>query len=121
SVSVRGVVPVKDAEGHLAGTFEWGFGLARLFQRLKENSNANTVLLVDETTFTAPITSAGIAAKAAAAVAAEADRMEDGYRTVDSSNVELMKQIVTHDLVVTKALIIRSQVVGDTQFGVIAI
>jgi methyl-accepting chemotaxis protein len=121
SVSVRGVVPVKGPDGHHAGTFEWGFGLSRMFQRLKENANVDTVLLVDETTFTAPITSAGVAAKAAAAQAAEADRMVDGFRTVDSTNVELMKEIVTPELVSAKAVMIRSELVADTQFGVVSI
>src|SRR5262249_55209097 len=62
SVSIRAVVPTPGPDGEIAGAFEWGFSPSRIFQRLKENSNADTALLVDETTFTAPITSAGVAA-----------------------------------------------------------
>jgi methyl-accepting chemotaxis protein len=121
SVSIRAVVPVNGPDAKLAGTFEWGFAMSRMFQRLKENAQADTVLLVDETTFTAPITSAGVLAKAAAAQTAEADRMVDGFRTVESTNVELFKLIVNHDLVATKSVLIRTQNVGDVQYGVLAV
>lgn len=121
SVSARAVVPVSGPDGKHVGTFEWGFNLSRTFVRLKENSLADTVLLVDENTFTAPVTSSGIAAKVAAAQTAEADRILDGYRTVESTNVELMKQIVKADHTSTKDVLIRMQMVQDTQYGVIAI
>jgi HAMP domain-containing protein len=119
-VSVRAVAPLKDSDGNPAGTFEWGVPLSRLFERLKDNSNAESALFIDESTLTAPITSAGVAAKAAAAKAAEADRIVDGYRTVESTNVELMRRVVDGALVTVKEAVVRTQSVGDTDYGVIA-
>ena len=119
-VSVRAVAPVKDADDKPAGTFEWGVPLSRLFERLKDNANAESALFIDETTLTAPITSAGVAAKNAAAKAAEADRIVDGYRTVESTDVELMRRVVDGALVTVKESVVRTQSVGDTDYGVIA-
>ncbi|MEZ0230775.1 MAG: cache domain-containing protein [Planctomycetota bacterium] len=121
NLSARAVVPVRAPSGEQVGTFEWGFALARMFVRLKENSDADSVLLVDEETFTAPITTAGLTAKAAAAATAEADRMVENQRTVESTNVELMKLIVRPDLVLAKDVLMRTQMVADTQYGVVAI
>jgi HAMP domain-containing protein len=92
-----------------------------MFTRLKENSNAESALFVDESTFTAPITSAGVVAKAAAAKAAEADRIVDGYRTVESTDVELMRLVATRDVVTAKDTLKHYQMVGDTEYGVVAV
>jgi methyl-accepting chemotaxis protein len=95
-VSVRAVVPVT-SNGEHVGSFEWGVGFSRLLQRIKEKHESDLALLVDERTFTAPITTAGQAARAAAAKAAEGERILDGYRTVESTAIDLMKVVVPKD------------------------
>jgi len=125
SVSLRSIVPVTDADGKPAGSFEWGFPLSRTFQRLKDQSNAESGLFVDETKFAAPppsLTAADKARVEALRKAADADRIVDGYRTVESTDVELMRHIVSRELLdVTEKRPPHKQRVGDIDYGVIAV
>jgi HAMP domain-containing protein len=121
SAGIRAVAPVFDDEGPL-GSFEWGMGFTRTLQRLKDNTGAELSMFIDEKTFAAPITSAGQAAQRDAARSAEADRVAEGYRTIETTNPELMKQIIPAELLPTvQQPTFRDVVAGDSEYGVVAI
>jgi methyl-accepting chemotaxis protein len=120
-VSVRAVVPVMDGKEHL-GSFEWGFGLSRLLLRIKATRQADVGLFVDEKMFSAPLTAKGAARIATVTRTTDVDRVVEGYRTLETSNVELMRHVVTLKLLAgLRDVSIRTRRVGGIDYGVIAI
>lgn len=120
-ISVRAVAPVVEG-GQYLGSFEWGVGLSRLLQRVNTTRSAEVGLFVDEKTFTAPLTARGAAIAAEAARISDIDRVVDGYRTVETTNVELLRAVVTRDLLTKlQSTLVRTRRIAGIDHGVIAI
>ena len=120
-VSVRAVAPVLDGENYL-GSFEWGVSLSRLLLRIKANHNADVGLFVDEKTFATPINARGAAMAALATKSVDADRVVEGYRTLDTTNVEMMRNVVTRELLVKlHEVTIRTRRIGGIDYGIVAL
>lgn len=120
-ISVRAVAPIMDGQEFL-GSFEWGVGLSRLLQRINTNRNAEVGLFVDEKTFAAPLTARGAAMAAEAARISDIDRVVDGYRTLETTNVELLRAVVTRELLTKlQSTLVRTRRIAGIDHGVIAI
>lgn len=97
SCTVRAVASVDSGSEHL-GCFEWGVGFARTLQTIKDRTHADVAVFVDEKQIPQAITDRGRQMAADWAKAAEADRVAQGYRTLEgATNTELMRQLVTAD------------------------
>lgn len=120
-LSVRAVAPVMDGNEFL-GSFEWGVGLSRLLQRINTNRNADVGLFVEEKSFAVPLTARGAALAAEAARISDIDRVVDGYRTLETTNVELLRAVVTRELLTKlQSTLVKTRRIAGIDHGVIAI
>jgi HAMP domain-containing protein len=72
--------------------------------------------------FSAPLTAKGAARIATVTRTTDVDRVVEGYRTLETSNVELMRHVVTLKLLAgLRDVSIRTRRVGGIDYGVIAI
>jgi HAMP domain-containing protein len=96
TANVRAVAPVGSGSEHY-GSFEYGVGFGRLFDVMKTRLHADLAVFIDEKTFQTPVSAQGAQMQREAQKAAESERVAEGYRTIASTDPELMKEVVPSD------------------------
>jgi HAMP domain-containing protein len=88
-INVRAVAAIGDGATHL-GSFEWGVGFARLLDRVKRNSGVELSIAID----TRMLPREALATGSGARASADADSGAPGFKTIVSTNAELVGKIL---------------------------